>query len=251
MTQVSPVKPRYAEVAGILTAEIESGIYPVGGELPGEHQLCHRFEISRYTTRAALAQLESAGLIARRKGAATTVIAASPPLRYIASLSSEREILRYAAETTLDIDAGPNPTSMSTARRLDLGDPSQWVTLEGVRRPAEPGGPPLGLVTVLLRKEYSGVLAGSGREQSAIFSRVAQTYGLEVMRIDQQFSAKVWSTREARRVKADAGGPALIVVRRYWATDPGTGEERVFEVSVNVHPPDRFYYSLTMERTRG
>jgi DNA-binding GntR family transcriptional regulator len=248
---LSTTKPRYVEVADVLASEIETGVFPVGGELPGEHQLCHRFEISRYTTRAALAQLETAGLIARRKGAATTVIAASPPLRYIASTSSEPEILRYAAETTLVLNGGPAPTSASTARRLDLGARDEWVTIEGVRRPSDAGKLPIGHVTVLLRREYADVVSHSGEAHSAIFSRVARQYGFEVTRIDQQFSAKALSTREARLLGAEAGSPALIVVRRYWATPPGADTSSIFEVSVNVHPPDRFYYALTMERSRA
>src|SRR5574337_1295699 len=47
-------KPRYAEVGDQLREAIERGDYPVGSLLPTELELCDRFEISRYTARAAL-----------------------------------------------------------------------------------------------------------------------------------------------------------------------------------------------------
>lgn len=46
-----------------LTRAIASGLYPVGTLLPGEMELMKREGVSRFTVRAALAQLERHGLI--------------------------------------------------------------------------------------------------------------------------------------------------------------------------------------------
>ena len=45
---------RYLQIARTLRKEIVDGVYPVGSQLPTEHQLCERFAVSRYTVREAL-----------------------------------------------------------------------------------------------------------------------------------------------------------------------------------------------------
>ena len=57
-----------------LTRAIASGLYPVGTLLPGEMELMKREGVSRFTVRAALAQLERHGLIRRTPHVGTRVI---------------------------------------------------------------------------------------------------------------------------------------------------------------------------------
>ena len=49
--------PRYLQVARELRQDIVDGVYPVGSQLPTEHELCERFSVSRYTIREALRRL--------------------------------------------------------------------------------------------------------------------------------------------------------------------------------------------------
>ena len=39
---LSPVEHRYLQVARTLRKEIVDGVYPVGSQLPTEHELCER-----------------------------------------------------------------------------------------------------------------------------------------------------------------------------------------------------------------
>src|ERR1700730_6284596 len=94
--------PRYLDVTSELLERIESGAYPVGGRLPTEAQLTEEFNVSRSTIRLALSAIEEAGLIDRRQGSGTRVLAQHPPVRYVLSASTEDDILRYATQTVLD-----------------------------------------------------------------------------------------------------------------------------------------------------
>ena len=60
---VTPADHRYLQVARTLRKEIVDGVYPVGSQLPTEHELCERFAVSRYTVREALRRLRDDNLV--------------------------------------------------------------------------------------------------------------------------------------------------------------------------------------------
>lgn len=64
---------RHERVSSWLREQIESGIYAVDDLLPSEHDLCHRFDVSRITARRALRTLQDEGLIVRRHGVGSFV----------------------------------------------------------------------------------------------------------------------------------------------------------------------------------
>ena len=66
MTETTPADHRYLQVARALRKEIVDGVYPVGSQLPTEHELCERFAVSRYTVREALRRLREDNLVASR-----------------------------------------------------------------------------------------------------------------------------------------------------------------------------------------
>src|ERR1700729_2184975 len=74
MADAQPTDHRYLQVARALRKEIVDGVYPVGSQLPTEHQLCERFSVSRYTVREALRRLGDDNLVASRPRAGTLVV---------------------------------------------------------------------------------------------------------------------------------------------------------------------------------
>jgi len=67
MPQAISSDHRYLQIARTLRKEIVDGVYPVGSQLPTEHQLCQRFDVSRYTVREALRRLREDNLVATRR----------------------------------------------------------------------------------------------------------------------------------------------------------------------------------------
>ena len=70
---MSRPRNRHERVSSWLREQIESGIYAVDDLLPSEHDLCHRFDVSRITARRALRTLQEEGLIVRRHGVGSLV----------------------------------------------------------------------------------------------------------------------------------------------------------------------------------
>lgn len=69
-----PFEPGYRRVASAITARILDRSLREGDELPSETELAAQFEVNRSTVREALRELESADLVARRKGTKRMVV---------------------------------------------------------------------------------------------------------------------------------------------------------------------------------
>ncbi len=64
----------YKDLARKLTAELVSGVYPVGSRLPAERELAVTHEVSRPTVREAIIAMEVQGLVEVRVGSGAWVV---------------------------------------------------------------------------------------------------------------------------------------------------------------------------------
>jgi GntR family phosphonate transport system transcriptional regulator len=71
--EVRKVEAGWGEIAGALRREIEAGEVKVGGQMPTEPSLMHRFGASRYAVRRALSSLQEQGLVRIEQGRGTFV----------------------------------------------------------------------------------------------------------------------------------------------------------------------------------
>lgn len=236
---------RYHVVTDTLRREIQSGHYPVDTDLPTEGQICARFDVSRFTAREALRRLEEAGFIVRRQGSGNRVVSQEPAVRYLASIGSQDDVLRYARETVLDTDGEWRPVEDGQAAELDLEPDRDWLHLHGVRR-AGANGAPIGFTEVWIGTELRPYLplldlkAEPARAES-IFSQLAGAADLTILQIKQEISATALVADVADSLGCAPGSPALVVVRRYYDAHIGC-----FEVARTTHPADRFRYDLTL-----
>jgi GntR family transcriptional regulator len=238
----APIVTRYSSVAHALKAEIAAGNYEIGAKLPTEFELCHRFDVSRSTVRQALAELESAGLVRRRQGSGTTVVARETALRYSLSIASEADILRFASETFLEFTEVAGTVSAADSRRLRLGAPSEWRVWRGLRQSAG-SGLPLGVAAVYVPVMYTDTMKRLGaRPQRAIFEYIVSSMGLTLTAIEQEITATVVDAQESDLLETPAGTPALSIVRRF------VSEQRLIEVAETIYPSDRFSYEIRLER---
>jgi GntR family transcriptional regulator len=75
---------RYTQIAGSLRAQIEAGDWPIGAALPSIQKLALNFAAAPETVRQALAVLEDEGLVRRKQGVGTIVIATPRDMRWLA-----------------------------------------------------------------------------------------------------------------------------------------------------------------------
>jgi GntR family transcriptional regulator/GntR family frlABCD operon transcriptional regulator len=66
-------QPRYRQLQHFLKVQIQQGVYGIGDFLPSEHDLCHKFQVTRTTVRKALEELQKEGFIERQHGRGSLV----------------------------------------------------------------------------------------------------------------------------------------------------------------------------------
>ena len=89
-------EPRYMALARRLADDIREGKYPINSLLPTEAKLTSKYSISRFTVREAIRQLQSQGLVIRRQGVGTRVLADYPVRNYMQTRNTVEEVLAGA-----------------------------------------------------------------------------------------------------------------------------------------------------------
>jgi DNA-binding GntR family transcriptional regulator len=234
-------RPRYHAVADALSQAIGQGKYPVGTLLPTEAELCAQFGLSRQTIREAIRLLVDLGLASRRQGVGTRVERRDVSQTYVQRLERVSDIWQYVEETSrkvlkvVDVPA-------ERARVPLPGDPSRkWRVIEGLRFTADERRP-IAWTQVYVAPEYAAVTDAKNRDRVPIFSLIEQRFGVKASRIRQDISAVAISADVAKLLRVSARSVGLSVVREYVST---RGD--VFEVTVSLHPGDRYHYSMQLD----
>ena len=108
-------------ISAHLRRAIETGTYGEGDQLPPERQLAATFRAARSTVRRALDQLERAGLVSRRLGSGTFVIATgqvAQPAADVADLTSPLQLI----EARCAVEPYTVRLAVLNATRRDLDD---------------------------------------------------------------------------------------------------------------------------------
>lgn len=243
MTGTRRSKPRYAELGDELQAAIEKGEYPVGTLLPTELELCERFQVSRHTARAALAQLISAGLVDRRPGAGTRVIAQNVAMRYEHEIDTVDLLMQYGNSTRLQvITAQRLPATAEVARQLEIAEGKDYLRLYTLRL-EEPSRQPLA-VTEMWVPVRTGVPVDKLLDVTSAARAVARFLEpSKLSRVEQVFDATSFSTEDARQLSIKKSEPAMRVQRRY-----RDAQGKMLMIATSLHPPGRFAYSMVLSR---
>jgi DNA-binding GntR family transcriptional regulator len=235
-------KTLHEHVAKVLAQRIREGEWPVGSALPSEASFCALYQVSRHTLRHALATLEENGLILRRQGAPTRVISRQQPRRFVQSLNSPGDILRYSAGThriNERMEYVECDSHLAQVLKAPLG--SSWFHIEALRKEKD-SGQVISCVDVYMLPQFAGVAKESDFSDSMVYEKIEQRFGIAAHRAEVEIYATAASARISKSLHLPRGTSCLAIVRRYL-----DARGKTFEVTVNYHPENRFVY--TMEYT--
>ena len=237
---------RYLQVARTLRKEIVDGVFPVGSQLPTEHELCERFGVSRYTVREALRRLRDDNLISSRPRAGTMVVARTASNSYAQEVMSIDDLLAFAAGAQFGIDYNAMVTiDDELSERTGLAVGSQWLVVRGNRR-ADATSEPICHTEYYINRAFAAVGRMLQRHDGPIFPLLEDLFGVSIVEVHQELSAVLATPRLAEELQVELGSAALEMRRRYTTSD---GE--LAQVTINTHPASRFRYSMTMRRVKG
>ncbi len=220
------VAPRHQALAETLLARIADGTFPVGSRLPTEEQLCASHGMARETVRRALRRLEDLGMISRRQGSGTTVLASRPVAGYQPLARSAADIVALAADTKI-VDAWSGDTMLDdeAAGRLGAAVGSVWFAVRGPRVRRDTGA------TICWSEHY--LRSDLPREKILRFSFRAED--VADGEVEQVISAALVTERMALALGVAPATAALVITRRHYGRDG-----RLASVGIHSHPADRY-----------
>ena len=235
---------RYRDIAARLQKDIRLGRYDIGKLLPTETELMAQHSASRQTVREALRILMDQGLIVRRAGLGSVVIATEPPVLFTHSVTSLTEWLRYSNETYRDVMSSRDIVADRKLAGLLKCEPGKhWFLIEAVRR-SDQFAAPLGWTEIYVLRKFADVIKRADHGRTPVHEQVAKMYGQVTEHAQMEIFARGMPRELAKALQVKAGSPALTVVRRYYGA-----HEELFEVTVTTHPEGRYTYSMDMQRS--
>lgn len=242
----TPVDHRYLQVARTLRKDIVDGVYPVGSQLPTEHELCERFSVSRYTIREALRRLRDDNLVSSRPRAGTMVVPRGAPNSYAQENMSINDLLAFASGAELDIESVRMITvDGDLAARTELTAGEEWLAVLGFRQAVDAEYTHC-WTEYYINRAYAAVGRLLQRHTGPVFPLIEDLFGVSVVEVHQEIGAVLVGPELADRLRVDVGTPALEIFRTYRTSD---GD--VAQITVNTHPAGRFRHSTTLRRVKG
>lgn len=242
---MTPRRPafRHVAIAEQLMARIDDGTFPIGSQLPTEMDLCASLGASRHTVRQALQALTERGLIIRRPGAGSMVIAQHQPSIYVQAADSMTHSLSGRSDVTRRIvETGHVQADAEQAMLLQCRPKDPWFRLRSVYY-TRGGKESLSTADIYILPAYAGITAHRKHSSMRISDQVVDMFNEEIDRVQVEIFAGPASASQAERLGIATGDPTMTVIRRYIGL-----HNRVFEVSATVYPQERHVYLIELRR---
>lgn len=237
------VLPRYHRLSNELQRRIGDGTYAVGALLPTESELCSEFGVSRYTVREALRRLTDNGLLQRRQGSGSQVIAREPQAAFVQSMRSISGLFQFATDTRFDVRSIERVRGDGELIDFLGGEPRQpWLRVEALR--SAPGdNTPICFTRVFINGEFADLAPKLPGLDGPFYSLIETEYGETVTSVWQDITAEPMAPAVAKALGCPPDLWAVRVVRRYLGEN-----DKQLQISINYHPADRFSYSMQLKR---
>jgi len=203
--------PKYIQISNWLMEMIQKGRYAVHDKLPSESILSRLFRVNRNTVRQAISDLVAKGLVQKKNGVGSFVLARSlQPVKYtlqhISSFTDDMIRMGLVPQTRLIhksvIEAPPD-----VAEKLLLGKERMVILTERIRL-----GNQIPLVierSYLPHKEYKDIL--KMRLTGSLYHLLTRKFHVELHRSLQTFRAISLSTKDAKLLGVAPRSPGIFL----------------------------------------
>jgi DNA-binding GntR family transcriptional regulator len=231
----SPV-PLYHQVVQGIEAMIRSGTLEPGSRLENEIELAAQLNLSRPTMRKAMDELVRSGLLVRKRGVGTQVVASA--VRRHLELSSLYDDLSRGGKkpTTKVLSFRHSPAEDEVAKTLQL---PAGVGIYHFTRLRSVGGKPLAIMENWVRDDVAD-LTEEGLRVKGLYEMLRQS-GVNFRLAQQQIGAEVADEHQAQLLEISPGS-ALVTMERTAVDDTG----RNVETGKHLYRADSYSFEMTL-----
>lgn len=237
----SPV-PFYHQLKQRIVEQISlNGLQP-GDRVPGDHELCRTYEVSRTVVRQALSELETEGVLERVKGRGTFVSQPTTAESLVQSLTGLFEdVAARGGHLRSDVRRlEVEPADDATARALEIEPGAPVVVIDRLRFVDDE--PWVLTVTHIPAQLVPGLVHHDLREES-LYAVMENEFGVRLVRGRRSVEAAVASPQLAQALGIAKGAPMLVL------RSVSTGiDERPVEAFVAFHRGDRSRFEVELQR---
>ena len=239
MTSVNS-PPRYMQILATLRARVEEGRYQLETSLPSEGELCEEFAASRYTVREALRRMVEQGMVSRRQGSGSVVVASQPQARYVHSLSSLAGLFQFALETHYEVISIDKATlSVGLAEQVGGEPGSLWNLVKGIRRDRA-GGEVVSFTHSYIPNRLSRHVAALPGCVGPFYAQLSRLAREEILEADQDIRGEPMDKEIAGHLGRKTGDIAICALRRY------TSSKGPIITSLNWHIAENFAFQMKL-----
>ena len=235
--------PLYQQIAHTLIEEIKSGKMSISDKMPPENELTKRFGVSRHTIREALRILSDMKLVDRQAGHGTVVKSSEAKVNYTQSISNLTEILKYPDETKIRvISSCSEDIDQETSELFKIKQKEKWKKISGLRTLLK-NNKPICWSDIYIKDCYASIKDKIGELNIPVYQIIEREFGLDIKSVKVNIFASTVPEKISKYLEVEPGSAALTVIRNYI-----TSSNKSFEISVSLHPKDRFTYSIELQR---
>lgn len=179
----------YRQVSAQILEQIAKGERKVGDQLPPEVDIASELGVSRSTVRLAFNQLESSGVLRRRKRAGTQIIAAEPKTQYRIDTTGFEELMHFVRNMPISVSKISNVLFNETPdlRKFDI-ESEHWLEIHSSRTlPGE--SRPTCVTRVYVPEQFSEITDILNESTSSVLSTIEKVYDIDVARLVQSSKA--------------------------------------------------------------
>lgn len=235
--------PKYLQIRELLLRRLVHDLSP-GDRLPTENALSNEFGVARETVREALSGLEQDGLIVRRRRNGTFVAkrpAVGRERRLTGSVEDFSELRFDTAAVVLETKSVSAPGGVAEMMQLAPGEPIFHIARLRLFE-----NEPFSYEEAFLPIDVGQKVAKLDLRNTAIVHVLRNRLKLRIWEEQQQLEAVAADSYVAKLLAVPVGAPILYMIRHFLDE-----KEKSVAVFWSHLRPDRYYYTLKLDRPRS
>jgi GntR family transcriptional regulator len=233
--------PLYYQIISIIKRSVSVGLLKPGDIIPSETELCDALNISRSTVRQAIGELESEGLVVRRRGKGTFISEPklSRTIEDVYSFSNEMRRMGHEPSSIVHCFERIHPPE-EILKSLELKDERQDVFKIVRLRCAN--GEPLLLETTIIPYHIMPGLTRESLKKGSLYTMLKEEADMVPHMAEETYETMVIDEKTAKILQCKSGIGGFFVERRTWSR---TGE--IYELTQSVIRGDRTKFLLKLK----